>query len=155
MSAYKLVVNGRERTAEVEESTPLLWALRDALGMVDTKFGCGKGLCGACTVLVNGTALRSCQLPIQGAVGMEITTIEGIAEDADHPVQKAWIAENVPQCGYCQGGQVLSAIAMLKDNANPSDSEIDSAMGGNLCRCGTYPRIKKAIKRVVKEGGLS
>lgn len=147
MPVYNLVINEKKYTANVDESTPLLWVLRDSLDLTGTKYGCGKGLCGACTVIINDAAQRSCQLRIQDAEGLKIRTIEGLSESGSHPVQKAWIAENVPQCGYCQSGQIMSAVALLEQNKNPDDNDINYAMQGNLCRCGTYPRIKKAIKR--------
>ena len=142
-----LRINGKEVTVEAAPDTPLLWVLRDNLGMTGTKFGCGIAQCGACTVHVNGEAARSCQLPVGGLAGKEITTIEGLSEDATHPVQQAWIAEQVPQCGYCQSGQIMSAAALLARTRNPSDEQIDAAMSGNLCRCGTYQRIRAAIHR--------
>ena len=153
MPAYKLTINEKSYTADVEPGTPLLWVMRDALGLTGTKYGCGIGQCGACTVHLGETALRSCQLPVEGAVGQKITTIEGLSDDASHPVQEAWIEEDVPQCGYCQSGQIMSATALLRRTANPSDTEIDTAMAGNICRCGTYPRIRKAIKRAAAKGG--
>jgi aerobic-type carbon monoxide dehydrogenase small subunit (CoxS/CutS family) len=142
-----LRINGKDVTVEAAPDTPLLWVLRDNLGMTGTKFGCGIAQCGACTVHVNGEAARSCQLPVGGLAGKEITTIEGLSEDATHPVQQAWIAEQVPQCGYCQSGQIMSAAALLTRTQNPSDEQIDAAMSGNLCRCGTYQRIRAAIHR--------
>lgn len=143
----ELTINGRVHRIEEDDSTPLLWVLRDVLNMTDTKYGCGKGQCGACTVLLEGYAVRSCQLPVGSLSGLTITTIEGLSKNGDHPVQLAWLAEDVPQCGYCQGGQILSAVSLLKQSLHPNDNEIDGAMQGNLCRCGTYPRIRKAIKR--------
>lgn len=146
MSQYQLRVNGQRHTVDVADDTPLLWVLRDALGLVGTKFGCGKGLCGACTVHFNGVAMRSCQLPVSAAASGEVTTIEGLAKDNQlTPVQEAWMEHDVPQCGYCQAGQIMSATALLKSNPKPTDAEIDSAMSGNLCRCATYTRIRKAI----------
>jgi isoquinoline 1-oxidoreductase subunit alpha len=142
----KLRVNGVERQVDVEADTPLLWALRDTLGLTGTKFGCGIGACGACTVLHNGEALRSCQTRIGDLEGAEIVTIEGLSPDLSHPLQKAWIAEQVPQCGYCQSGQILAAAALLRAKPKPSDAEIADAMT-NLCRCGTYGRIRAAVKR--------
>ncbi|HET9515363.1 MAG TPA: (2Fe-2S)-binding protein [Gemmatimonadales bacterium] len=142
-----LRINGKDVTVEAAPDTPLLWVLRDNLGMTGTKFGCGIAQCGACTVHVNGEAARSCQLPVGGLAGKDITTIEGLSEDATHPVQQAWIAEQVPQCGYCQSGQIMSAAALLARTRNPSDEQIDAAMSGNLCRCGTYQRIRAAIHR--------
>ena len=142
-----LRINGKDVTVEAAPDTPLLWVLRDNLGMTGTKFGCGIAQCGACTVHVDGEAARSCQLPVGGLAGKEITTIEGLSENAAHPVQQAWIAEQVPQCGYCQSGQIMSAAALLARTQNPSDEQIDAAMSGNLCRCGTYQRIRAAIHR--------
>jgi aerobic-type carbon monoxide dehydrogenase small subunit (CoxS/CutS family) len=142
-----LRINGRDVTVEAAPDTPLLWVLRDSLGMTGTKFGCGIAQCGACTVHVDGEAARSCQLPVGGLAGKEITTIEGLSEDGAHPVQQAWIAEQVPQCGYCQSGQIMSAAALLARTQNPTDEQIDAAMSGNLCRCGTYQRIRAAIHR--------
>jgi isoquinoline 1-oxidoreductase alpha subunit len=145
-----LTVN--ERTLEIDAApdTPLLWVLRDHLGMTGTKFGCGKGLCGACTVHVNGAPMRSCSLPLDAVAGKSITTIEGLSRDRSHAVQRAWIAIDVPQCGYCQSGQIMSAAALLRDNRAPSDADIDAAMAGNLCRCGTYARIRAAIHRAAE-----
>ena len=150
MARFDLTINKKSYSTEAEPGTPLLWVMRDNLGLTGTKYGCGIGQCGACTIHLNGVALRSCQLPIEGVVGQEITTIEGISDDASHPVQQAWIEEDVPQCGYCQGGQIMSAIALLKLVADPSDTDINTHMAGNLCRCGTYPRIRKAIKLAAK-----
>jgi isoquinoline 1-oxidoreductase alpha subunit len=143
-----LDINGKKVDADVEPDTPLLWVLRDHLGMTGSKYGCGKALCGACTVHIDGAATRSCVLPASTAVGMKITTIEAVGESPiGKAVQEAWIAENVPQCGYCQSGQVMSATALLATNRAPTDADIDSAMAGNICRCATYTRIRKAIKR--------
>ena len=140
-------LNGKPVNLDIDPDTPLLWAIRDEIGLTGTKFGCGKGLCGACTVHMNGLAIRSCITPISVIAGQNITTIEGLAEgDKLHPVQEAWVANNVPQCGYCQPGQIMSASALLAKNAAPNDEDIDAAMSGNICRCGTYPRIRKAIK---------
>lgn len=140
-------VNGNAHTLDVDDDTPLLWAIRDVIGMTGTKFGCGQGLCGACTVHLNGEPIRSCVTPVSAVVDKEITTIEMIAESAaGQRIQQAWIALDVPQCGYCQSGQIMTATALLTKNQQPSDSEIDDAMSGNICRCGTYPRIKKGIK---------
>ena len=145
----KLNVNGQEHSLDVAPDTPLLWVIRENLGLTGTKFGCGIALCGACTVHLNGSPIRSCITPVASADGASITTIEGIASGDDlHPVQQAWIDEQVPQCGYCQSGQIMSAVALLRDNPNPADEDIDSAMSGNVCRCGMYSRIKKGIKRV-------
>jgi aerobic-type carbon monoxide dehydrogenase small subunit (CoxS/CutS family) len=146
MAQYSLYVNGVQKTVDVDPSTPMLWVLRDHLDLVGTKFGCGIAQCGACTIHLNGTAVRSCQLPISAVGNGEVVTIEGISENGDHPVQLAWIKEDVPQCGYCQAGQIMSATALLKQTPNPTDEEIEAAMAGNLCRCGTYIRIKKAVK---------
>jgi isoquinoline 1-oxidoreductase subunit alpha len=146
MASFELKINGKQKTVEVDPNTPLLWVLRDHLDLVGTKYGCGIAQCGACTVHLNDTAVRSCSLPVSAAAGQSITTIEGLSENGDHPVQKAWLEIDVPQCGYCQAGQIMSAAALLKSNSNPSDEDIDSAMSGNICRCGTYVRIRKAIK---------
>lgn len=146
MAQYTLFVNGETRTVEVDPSTPMLWVLRDHLDLVGTKFGCGIAQCGACTIHLNGTAVRSCQLPVSAVGNGEVITVEGLSENGDHPVQLAWIKQDVPQCGYCQAGQIMTATALLKQNPNPTDEEIESAMAGNLCRCGTYVRIKKAVK---------
>jgi isoquinoline 1-oxidoreductase alpha subunit len=146
MAQYTLFVNGETKTVEVDPSTPMLWVLRDHLDLVGTKFGCGIAQCGACTIHLNGTAVRSCQLPVSAVGNGEVITVEGLSENGDHPVQLAWIKQDVPQCGYCQAGQIMTATALLKQNPNPTDEEIESAMAGNLCRCGTYVRIKKAVK---------
>jgi len=146
MPTYHLKVNGQARTLDVPADTPLLWALRDHLELVGTKFGCGIGQCGACTVHLNGVPIRSCQTPVSTVAGLAITTIEGLDPAGAHPLQKAWCDHDVPQCGYCQAGQIMTAAAFLKNNPSPSDEEIDSAMAGNLCRCGTYLRIRAAIK---------
>lgn len=146
MAQYTLFVNGETKTVEVDPSTPMLWVLRDHLDLVGTKFGCGIAQCGACTIHLNGTAVRSCQLPVSAVGNGEVITIEGLSENGDHPVQLAWMKQDVPQCGYCQAGQIMTATALLKQNPNPTDEEIESAMAGNLCRCGTYVRIKKAVK---------
>ncbi len=155
MPQYTLNVNRKDHVVDVAADTPLLWVLRETLGLTGTKYGCGQGLCGSCTVLMDGEAVRSCSLAVADAAGKSIITIEGIAEEKDHPVVKAWLEEEVSQCGYCQPGQILSAIALLKQKANPTDAEIDEAMSGVLCRCGTYPRIRKAIHRAaqLKGGG--
>jgi len=146
MSKFTLTINGKQHQVDVDPSTPMLWVLRDHLDMLGTKYGCGIAQCGACTIHLNGTATRACQLPVSAVGSSEITTIEGISENGDHPVQKAWLEHDVPQCGYCQAGQIMSAVALLKANPSPSDEEIEAAMNGNLCRCGTYVRIKRAIK---------
>lgn len=143
-----LTINGHQHSVEVSDDTPLLWVLREELNMTGTRFGCGKALCGACTVHLNGAAVRSCQLPVSAAEGQDLTTIEGLG--GDHPVQKAWLEENVPQCGYCQSGQIMSAIALLAQNPHPSPADIKESMSGNICRCGTYPRIQKAILRMAQ-----
>lgn len=146
MKTFKLKVNGEKHQVEIDETTPLLWVLRDHLNLVGTKFGCGIAQCGACTVHLDGNPTRSCITPVSIAADYKITTIEGLSENADHPVQKAWLEVDVPQCGYCQAGQIMSAAALLENNPKPSDREIEQAMNGNICRCGTYTRIKKAIK---------
>ena len=150
MAEYTLNINGQSKTVNVESDTPLLWVLRDSLSMVGTKYGCGIAQCGACTVHVDGQAVRSCSTPISSLGAKKITTIEGLSEDGSHPVQQAWIEHDVPQCGYCQAGQIMTAAALLKENANPSDEEISAAMHGNICRCGTYTRIKQAVKTAAK-----
>ena len=139
-------INGKAVSANAEPDTPLLWVIRDELGMTGTKFGCGLALCGACTVHLNGQAVRSCQTPLSSVAGQKVSTIESLSTNNTHPLQVAWIKHDVPQCGYCQSGQLMSAAALLSTNKNPSDSEIDAAMSGNICRCGTYPRIRAAIK---------
>jgi len=140
----KFQLNGEMREVDVDPDTPLLWVLRDQLNLTGTKYGCGIGHCGACTVLVNGRPVKSCRMLIREAEQFEVVTIEGLSSDASHPVQQAWIAEDVPQCGYCQSGQILTAVALLRDSANPTDAEIDKAMT-NICRCGTYPSIRRAV----------
>ena len=145
-----ITVNNQMVNIEAESDTPLLWVLRDHLGMTGTKFGCGMALCGACTVHIDGAATRSCVLPLSAVEGKSITTIEGLSKDRGHAVQKAWLEIDVPQCGYCQSGQIMSAAALLKMNPKPSDADIDAAMSGNICRCGTYPRIRKAIRRAAE-----
>ena len=147
MSQVTLRINGTQHTLDVPPDMPLLWALRDVLNLTGTKYSCGIGSCGTCTVLVNGIPMRSCVMPATGAAGSEITTIEGLDPAGNHPVQRAWNDEDVPQCGYCQGGQILTASALLARNPRPNDEDIDNAMSAVLCRCGTYPRIRKAIKR--------
>ncbi|MCJ7466426.1 MAG: (2Fe-2S)-binding protein [Maribacter sp.] len=146
MTTFNLNINGQDRQIEVDPSTPMLWVLRDHFQLVGTKYGCGIAQCGACTIHLGDAAVRSCQLPVSAVGDQAVTTIEGLSENGDHPVQKAWLEVDVPQCGYCQAGQIMSASALLKQNPSPSDEEIDSAMNGNICRCGTYTRIKKAIK---------
>jgi isoquinoline 1-oxidoreductase subunit alpha len=149
MMSYTLQINGTERVVDVDADTPLLWVLRDTLGLTGTKFGCGVAQCGACTVHANGTPIRSCQLPVSSVGAMSITTIEGIStNELGRKLQAAWVAGDVPQCGYCQGGQILAATALLASTPNPSEQQIDDAMVGNICRCATYPRIRKAIKDV-------
>lgn len=150
MPTYNLTINSQTHTVEVDSDTPLLWVLRDHINLVGTKYGCGIGQCGSCTVHVEGNAVRSCMLQVSQVVGMNITTIEGLSAEGDHPVQKAWLEHDVPQCGYCQSGQIMTAAALLKNNPDPSDREIDAAMNGNICRCGTYVRIKEAIKTASK-----
>jgi aerobic-type carbon monoxide dehydrogenase small subunit (CoxS/CutS family) len=142
-----LTVNGKQERVDVQPDTPLLWVLRDTLNLTGTKFGCGIGQCGACTVHLDGKAIRSCSTPASVAAGKKITTIEGLSGNSTHPLQQAWIAEQVPQCGYCQSGQIMSAAALLATNRRPTDQDIDRAMSGNICRCGTYQRIRRAIKR--------
>jgi isoquinoline 1-oxidoreductase subunit alpha len=146
MALFDLKINGTSRSVDVSDDTPLLWVLRDELNMCGTKYGCGIAQCGACTVHLNGIPTRSCVLPVSALGNSEITTIEGLSEDGSHPVQKAWDQLDVPQCGYCQAGQMMTAAAFLSENKNPSDEEISTAMSGNICRCGTYHRIKEAVK---------
>lgn len=146
MAKYTLTINGKKTSIDAEPDTPMLWVIRDEVGLKGTKFGCGMGLCGACTIHLDGQPVRSCQTPISSVKATsKITTIEGISSNIDHVVQKAWIEEQVPQCGYCQSGQIMSAVALLKSNPNPTDADIDTYMAGNICRCGTYNRIRKAI----------
>jgi isoquinoline 1-oxidoreductase alpha subunit len=147
MAVFKLQVNGKERSVDVDPETPLLWVLRDTLGLTGTKFGCGMALCGACTVHLNGEATRSCVTPVWEAAGKKITTIEGLSANRSHPVQLAWIAEDVPQCGYCQPGMIMSAAALVASKREVTDADIDQAMAGHICRCGTYQRIRQAIHR--------
>ena len=146
----KLNVNGKSLEADVDPQTPLLWVLRDTLGLTGTKFGCGMALCGACTVHLSGQATRSCVTPVSAVGDQAVTTIEGLSSDRSHPVQRAWLEIDVPQCGYCQPGQIMSAAALLAQNAKPNDDQIDAAMSGNICRCGTYPRIRAAIHRAAE-----
>ena len=153
MAEYTITVNGQKKTVDVLPDTPLLWVLRDSLGLTATKFGCGVSDCGACTVLIDGKAKRSCQIAVSDLEAKKVTTLEGLSTDGSHPVQKAWLEEDVPQCGYCQSGQIMSAVSLLRSKPNPTDAEIDTAMDGNICRCGTYERVKKAIRRAAKSGG--
>ncbi len=146
MAVFDLKINGKVHQIDVAPDTPMLWVLRDHANLVGTKYGCGIAQCGACTIHVDGVATRSCILPVSSVSDKEITTIEGLSEDGSHPLQEAWIEHDVPQCGYCQAGQIMSAASLLKDNPSPTDEDIDTAMNGNICRCGTYLRIKKAIK---------
>lgn len=146
MPIYNLNINGKNREVDVDPSTPMLWVLRDHLRLLGTKYGCGVSVCGACTIHLGDEAVRSCQLPVSEVGDQRITTIEGLSENGDHPLQKAWMEHDVSQCGYCQPGQIMQAAAMLKHNPDPTDGEIEEAMYGNLCRCGTYTRIKAAIK---------
>jgi aerobic-type carbon monoxide dehydrogenase small subunit (CoxS/CutS family) len=146
MALFELVVNGKRQRVDVTPDTPLLWVVRDTLGLTGTKFGCGIAECGACTLLVDGEAVRSCQFSVKEARGRKITTIEGLSKDGSHPLQKAWVAQEVPQCGYCQSGQIMSAAALLAKKPRPTAAEIDEALKGNLCRCGTYLRIRRAVQ---------
>jgi isoquinoline 1-oxidoreductase alpha subunit len=150
MAKYKLKVNGKMMEADVDPTTPVLWVLRDHLNLVGTKYGCGVGSCGACTIHLNGKSMKSCQLPVAAVAAQEITTIEGLSESGEHPVQKAWLSLDVAQCGYCQTGQIMAASALLKSKPHPTDEEIETAMNGNICRCGTYVRIKQAIHSAAK-----
>jgi isoquinoline 1-oxidoreductase alpha subunit len=155
MASFTLQVNGQAYTLDADPDTPLLWILRDALGLTGTKYSCGSGLCGACTVHLDGQAARSCVTPVSAATGHAIVTIEGLSPEHMHPVQEAWLEENVPQCGYCQPGQIMQAAALLAQDPNPTEQKIMDFMEGNLCRCGTYPYIQKAILRAAKEGKRS
>jgi isoquinoline 1-oxidoreductase alpha subunit len=152
MAIFTLQVNGKRHQVDVDPDTPLLWVLRDHLQLVGTKYGCGIAQCGACTVHLDDTAMRACSLPVSGLEGKRITTIEGLSVNGDHPVQKAWLEHDVAQCGYCQAGQIMSAAALLKSNPRPSDEDIDAVMDGNICRCGTYTRIKAAVKTAARMG---
>ena len=151
MATFTLNINGKDHQVDVDPQTPLLWVIREHLGLTGTKFGCGMALCGACTVHMNGNPIRSCVMPVVAATNQPLTTIEGLSEDGSHPLQKAWVEEQVPQCGYCQSGQIMQAAALLAKNENPSREEIVSHMNGVLCRCGTYMRIIKAIERATNE----
>ena len=155
MAVVKFTLNGKPQSLDAIPAMPLLWVLRDTLGMTGTKFGCGMALCGACTVHINGQPVRSCVTPISTVAGKTVTTIEGLSADASHPIQKAWVDEDVPQCGYCQSGQIMTAAALLAKSANPTDADIDEAMRNNICRCGTYDGIRRAIHRAaaLKRGG--
>jgi isoquinoline 1-oxidoreductase subunit alpha len=153
MAAIKFTLNGKPETVDAPAQMPLLWMLRDTLGMTGTKFGCGMALCGACTVHLNGEAIRSCITPVSSVAGKRVTTIEGLSTDGSHPVQRAWLESDVPQCGYCQSGQIMAAAALLAKNKQPSDSDIDEVMRGNICRCGTYQDIRHAIHRAVEIQG--
>ncbi len=146
----ELSINGKKHTLNIDPNMPLLWALRDIVKLTGSKYGCGLGLCGACTVHMDGEAIRSCVIPVSAVIGKKITTIEGLSKNGEHPVQQAWQEINVPQCGYCQPGQIMSASALLAKNKKPSDQDIDEAMSGNICRCGTYPRIRQAIHQAAK-----
>ena len=145
-----LTVNGKQLTVEADPRTPLLWVVRDHLDLTGTKYGCGIGQCGACTVILDGNAVRSCQVLLSRAAGKKVTTIEGLSSDRSHPVQQAWIQEQVPQCGYCQSGQIMAAAVLLASNPNPNDADIDDALSGNICRCGTYHRIRRAVHRAAE-----
>lgn len=149
--ATQLKVNGKAVTVDAEPDTPLLWVIRDEVGLTGTKFGCGRALCGACTVLLEGVPVRSCSTPLAAAAGRSVATVESLSADRSHPLQKAWIQHDVPQCGYCQSGQLMSAAALLANNKNPSDADIDAAMAGNVCRCGTYVRVRAAVKTAAAE----
>jgi isoquinoline 1-oxidoreductase alpha subunit len=155
MPEFAITVNGHQRAVVCDPDMPLLWVLRDVLMLTGTKYGCGMGLCGACTVHVEDQPVRSCQTPLRSAAGKRITTIEGLSPARTHPIQQAWIEQDVPQCGYCQSGQIMSAAALLAANPNPTDAQIDRAMDGNLCRCGTYPRVRRAIKRAAQTMALA
>ena len=153
MAVFTLNINGKQHKVDVAADTPILWVLRDHLGLVGTKYGCGIAMCGACTIHQNGNAVRSCMLPVSAVGTSKITTIEGLSKDGDHPVQKAWDEVDVAQCGYCQSGQIMSAVALLKTNPKPTLEQIDNAMYGNICRCGTYVRIRKAVHLAAEKGG--
>ena len=153
MAAVKFTLNGKAQTVDVPAQMPLLWVLRDTLGMTGTKFGCGIAQCGACTVHLNGQPIRSCSMAVSGVAGKTVTTIEGLSADSTHPVQRAWVDEDVPQCGYCQSGQIMTAAGLLAKKANPTDTDIDEAMHGNLCRCGAYQSIRAAVHRAARYAG--
>ncbi|MBL7863632.1 MAG: (2Fe-2S)-binding protein [Cyclobacteriaceae bacterium] len=155
MAAIKLTINKKTYSIDADPRMPLLWVIRDLAGLTGTKYGCGIAQCGACTVHLDGIPVRSCSIPVSGVGSKRVTTVEGLSNDNSHPVQQAWIAEQVPQCGYCQSGQIMSAAALLQRNPHPSDKEIDAAMQGNICRCGTYTRIRKAIKTAARSGNGS
>ena len=146
MAKINLEINNQKQMVDVDPNTPVLWVLRDHLNLVGTKYGCGIAQCGACTILIDGKATRSCVLPVSSVEGKEITTIEGLSQNGDHPVQKAWLEHDVPQCGYCQAGQIMTAVSFLKENPDPTDEEIETAMHGNICRCGAYHRIREAVQ---------
>lgn len=152
MPKHTLRINGESREVDAPDAMPLLWVLRDLVGLTGTKYGCGIAQCGACTVHLDGAPVRSCTTPVSAVGSREVTTVEGLSPDGSHPVQKAWIAEAVPQCGFCQSGQVMSAAALLADHSAPTDAQIDEALSGNICRCGTYPRVRRAIHRAAREG---
>jgi aerobic-type carbon monoxide dehydrogenase small subunit (CoxS/CutS family) len=152
MASFNITINGRKSTVEAEPDTPILWVLRDSLGLTGTKFGCGASLCGACTIHLDGRAIRSCVTPISDAGDKKITTIEGLSANRSHPLQQAWVAEDVPQCGYCQSGMIMTAAALLAEKPKPTDEEIDAALGTHICRCGTYQRIRQAVHRAAKGG---
>jgi isoquinoline 1-oxidoreductase alpha subunit len=153
MATISITLNGTLRTFDGDPEMPLLWWLRDVVGLMGTKFGCGQALCGACTVDLDGSAVRACQTPVSIADGTHVTTIEGLSAAGDHPLQQAWVELGVPQCGFCQSGQIMQAAALLKVTPNPTDAEVDGVMSGNICRCGTYPRIRAAIRRAIELGG--
>ena len=151
MSKIDFTVNGAKRVVDADDDTPLLWLLRDNLGLIGTKFGCGVGVCGACTILEKGKALRACQIPASAAASRSFVTIEGLSPDVSHPCQRAWLAEDVAQCGYCQAGMIMTACALLQENPDPTDQQVDQVMSDSVCRCGTYPRMRKAIRRAAEE----
>jgi len=153
VAAFTLNINGKNQPVDVDPATPLLWVLRDSVGLTGTKFGCGASLCGACTVHLDGEPVRSCQTPVSEVAGRKVTTIEGLSPDRGHALQQAWIAEEVPQCGYCQSGMIMTAAALLASNPKPTDADIDAALSGHICRCGTYVRIRRAIHRAAGGGG--